>query len=485
MLPVSHFSSLSALAILCQKSHILRYVSAFIGFFIPATVLAAGLPANELSLWWCLPFIGVLLSIAVSPLLIPHLWHHHSGKIIAIWCCIFLLPLCWQFSIMTCVSLVLHTLLQEYLPFILLLLALYTLSGGIVIRNSGIGSVKLNVLLLASGTVLAGLMGTTGASMLLIRPILRANAQRRYRAHIVVFFIFLVANIGGGLTPLGDPPLFLGFLKGVGFKWTISNMILPVLLNTVLLLGVFTFIDQFLWLRETKTSTLPKPYNAKWRIEGKINLLFLLAVIVIILLSGLCKNYPIWQFFGIEISLIACIRDGLLLLITLCGLKYTPSALRQQNEFNWAPMQEVGKLFIGIFITIAPVMAILQLGSDGQFRQLVNFIHHNGAPVNTLYFWMSGVLSGFLDNAPTYLVFFNLAGGEAQLLMLQFPETLLAISMGSVFMGALSYIGNAPNLMIKSIAEQQHIAMPSFFGYMGWSLTILIPLFIVDTLLFF
>ncbi|PIT56970.1 sodium:proton antiporter [Snodgrassella alvi] len=463
----------------------LQLITVVICISTPLPALAASLPVRELSLWWCIPFAGTLLSIAVCPILLPNLWHLHSGKIITLWCGLFLLPLSWHYGVSTSISLTVHALLEEYIPFILLLLALYTLSGGIVIQNIGTGSVRLNVSLLATGTLLAGLMGTTGAAMLLIRPLLRANAQRHHRTHVVVFFIFLVANIGGGLTPLGDPPLFLGFLKGVGFQWTLGHMLLPVLVNTLVLLLLFFCIDSYLWHHEPKATLAAQQPTSPLTIQGKANLVLLLALTGVILFSGIYKNAPVWHVYGIEISLLAWLRDGLLLIITLCGLKLTPPKLRQQNDFNWAPMREVAKLFIGIFITIAPVMAILQLGTTGDFQVVVQLIQHNGEPVNALYFWMSGLLSGFLDNAPTYLVFFNLAGGDAEILMQYFPKTLLAISMGSVFMGALSYIGNAPNLMIKAIAEQQCITMPGFFGYMVWSAIVLIPLFLLDTLLFF
>ena len=470
-----------------QGNRILQLIILIILSLVPFPVLAAGLPANELSLWWCIPFIGTLLSIALCPMLLPKLWHNHNGKIISIWCALFLLPLSWFYGTSEGISITVHALFQEYIPFMLLLLVLYTLSGGIFININGTGNVKLNVLILAAGTVLAGVMGTTGAAMLFIRPLLRANARRRHRTHLVIFFIFLVANIGGGLTPLGDPPLFLGFLKGVGFQWTFSHMLLPVLINTLILLLIFLCIDHYLLQQETSTDNKVKVQKTifSWSVQGKANLLLLFAVTGVILISGLYKNAPTWYVYGVEISSVAWIRDGLLLIITLCSLKLTPAKIRRQNDFNWTPMAEVGKLFIGIFITIAPVMAMLQLGGTGNFKILINIIEHNGEPVNTLYFWLSGLLSGFLDNAPTYLVFFNLAGGDAVTLMQHLPATLTAISMGSVFMGALSYIGNAPNLMVKSIAEQHQITMPGFFGYMGWSVALLIPVFLLDTLLFF
>lgn len=451
---------------------------------MPLEAMASALPASELSLWWGLPFAGILLSIALMPLFMSRLWHHHTGKIIIMWILILLVPLYYCYGWSITLNTVAHALIQEYLPFMLLLLVLYTISGSIVIHIHNSGGTRLNILLLAAGTLLAGIMGTTGASMLLIRPLLRINAHRQHRAHVVIFFILLVGNIGGGLTPLGDPPLFLGFLKGVGFIWTVQHMLCPVLLNSSILLTIFYFLDRHYWRRESSQIHQTTNHNKTWQIQGKINLILLLAVVAVVLFSGLWNNSTVWSYHGIEISLVAVVRDGLLALITILALVGTDSKLRQLNHFNWVPMLEVGKLFAGIFITLYPVMLMLQAGSLGHFRELVNLLQQHGEPVNPLYFWVSGLLSGFLDNAPTYLVFFNLAGGNAALLMQQFPATLLAISMGSVFMGALSYIGNAPNLMVKAIAEQQRVTMPGFFAYMVWSFTLLIPILCLNAILF-
>lgn len=472
----------------CHTGKSLKIIKTFFFFlitYLPVQAVAAGLPTHELSLWWCVPFIGILLCIALCPLLLPILWHHHTGKIILAWIIMYLGPLSWLYGLNLSYHTILHALIHEYIPFMLLLLALYTISGGIVIKVNMNSSCKLNVLLLSIGTILAGVMGTTGAAMLLIRPLLRANNGRRHCAHVVIFFILLVGNIGGGLTPLGDPPLFLGFLHGVGFIWTVEHMLLPVLLNSIILLLIFILIDQYFWQRDLSEKQNSDSNKNKWQIHGKLNLLLLLAVVGVVLFSGLWNNQTKWSFYGIDITLVALTRDSLLALITVVAWFGTPASLYQQNNFSWAPIQEVGKLFIGIFITITPVMLILQAGSAGHLHTLVAALHQQGEPVNALYFWSSGLLSGFLDNAPTYLVFFNLAGGNAQLLMQQFPATLLAISMGSVFMGALSYIGNAPNLMVKAIAEQQQIKMPSFFAYMVWSFSLLIPLLLLNTLLFF
>lgn len=455
---------------------------AIVLIFQPAN--ANPLNGSTLNLIWCLPFAGTLLSIAIIPLTFPHLWHAHYGKIMLIWTAILLISIGWQFNWHTSIHLVLHAFIYEYLPFIILLTALFTISGGIALESNLWGTAKTNTILLAIGTLLAGIMGTTGAAMLMIRPLLRANNHRRYRQHIVIFFILLIGNIGGGLTPLGDPPLFLGFLKGVSFGWTLKHMLLPVAFNSLVLLSLFYLLDRY-YLHHTDETTPPAIQHQHYHIKGKINLLLLLLVIGTILLSGLWNPSSHWRGMDIGIPLNALLRDGMLILLTLISLYVTAPSIRQHNDFNWQPIIEVSKLFSAIFITIAPVMAILQAGNHGSLHYLIQLVHNqNGTPINSLYFWCSGLLSGFLDNAPTYLIFFNLAGGDANHLMYYLPQTLIAISMGSVFMGALSYIGNAPNLMVKTIAEQQQIVMPSFFGYMLWSLFILLPLMALDCLIF-
>nr|WP_199901515.1 sodium:proton antiporter [Neisseria weaveri] len=454
----------------------------------PVLAHAADFNGADLSLLWGIPFALILLSIATGPLLVPHLWHHHFGKITALWTIIFLVPFVAVFGLSTGIHTVTHALVEEYIPFIALLLALYTISGGILVWGNLHGSPKLNTAILAIGTVLASFMGTTGAAMLLIRPLLKANDNRKHRVHVVVFFIFLVANIGGGLTPLGDPPLFLGFLKGVDFMWTVQHMFAPVLISSVILLLLFYALDSYFYAREDELTPKDPTPDSKLQIFGKWNFLLLLGVISAVLMSGIWKpNHPGFEILGSTYLLQNLVRDLILLGLTFVSLAITPKQVRAGNEFNWDPILEVGKLFLGIFITIAPVLAILKAGEAGAFRPLIAMVHDSsGAPINTMYFWMTGLLSAFLDNAPTYLVFFNLAGGDAASLMSgPLFHTLLAISMGSVFMGALSYIGNAPNFMVKAIAEQRKVKMPSFFGYMAWSFGILIPVFILHTFIFF
>lgn len=456
--------------------------------FMPCISYAAEFSGEHLSLWWGVPFVGILLSIALFPLFMARLWHHHYGKIIAIWTSLFIIAALMTFGFELTVQITAHAILEEYIPFILLLLALFTVSGGILIKSDVQSTPKLNVCLLALGTLLASIMGTTGAAMLMIRPLIRANRNRQHRVHIIVFFIFLVANIGGGLTPLGDPPLFIGFLKGVDFFWTVKHMLLPVILTSVLLLIIFYFIDKHYYSLQPKIASSESSSNTEssLKIYGLKNIVLLLAIVGSVLLSGIWQSDQSITLLGSHITLPNLVRDGLFIAITLISLVITPKQVRAGNEFNWEPILEVSKLFIGIFITIAPVLAILRASHDGALAPVVSLVtDKQGLPINTMYFWLSGVLSGFLDNAPTYLVFFNLASGDPLILMTTLEKTLLAISMGSVFMGALTYIGNAPNFMVKSIASQNKIAMPSFFGYMKWSIGILIPIFVINSALFF
>ena len=457
---------------------------------LPLTANASGFNAAELSLVWGLPFALILLSIATGPLLFAHTWHHHFGKITAGWTLLFLIPFTLVFGFGESVHLIAHAMVGEYIPFILLLLALYTISGGILVWGNLHGSPKLNTALLAIGTLLAPIMGTTGAAMLMIRPLLKANDNRKHNVHVVIFFIFLVANIGGGLTPLGDPPLFLGFLKGVDFMWTVQHMLAPVLISTVVLLTIFYIIDSRYFAKESELLPRdPSPDSEEGiKLFGKWNFVLLLCVIGAVLLSGMWKpQHPGFDILGTNYPLPNLVRDAILLVLTVVSLIITPKPVRAGNEFNFDPIAEVAKLFAGIFITISPVLAMLQAGEKGAFAGIISLVHDSaGQPINTMYFWMSGMLSAFLDNAPTYLVFFNMAGGDPHELMRgDLFHTLLAVSMGSVFMGALSYIGNAPNFMVKAIAEQRKVPMPSFFGYMAWSFGILIPLFILHTLIFF
>jgi Na+/H+ antiporter NhaD/arsenite permease-like protein len=302
-----------------------------------------------------------------------------------------------------------------------------------------------------------------------------------------VFFIFLVSNIGGSLTPLGDPPLFLGFLKGVDFLWTLETMLRPMLLASGILLALFYVIDRIAWNREHAELRARSRVPRQLRIDGLHNVLYLMAIALTVLISGIWNreaSMPVG--FGLEMPVNSLIRDAVLIAISLLSWWTTPRNVRVENAFTWAPMQEVAMLFAGIFTTMIPMLAMLKAGNEGPFAPLLSLVSTpDGQPVEAAYFWLTGGLSSFLDNAPTYLVFFNLAGGDAQELMGPLELTLLAISMGAVFMGANTYIGNAPNFMVRSICEEHTIKMPSFIGYMLWSGAILLPLFGLMTWVFF
>jgi Na+/H+ antiporter NhaD/arsenite permease-like protein len=305
---------------------------------------------------------------------------------------------------------------------------------------------------------------------------------------VVVFFIFLVANAGGSLSPLGDPPLFLGFLQGVDFFWTTTHLALPMLFVCGVLLTAFYFLDShYFHQREEERSRFfdPTP-DSPLGIDGKLNFLLLGAVVGLVLMSGLWKPGVSFDVLGTHVDLQNAIRDVALVVVMLLSLALTPRAAREGNDFNWAPIEEVAKLFAGIFVTIAPVITILRAGEAGAFAGVVHLVNDSaGRPHDAMYFWATGLLSSFLDNAPTYLVFFNLAGGDAASLMTTGATTLAAISAGAVFMGANSYIGNAPNFMVKAIAESRGVRMPSFFAYLVWSGAVLLPLFLVTGWLFF
>ncbi len=455
-------------------------------FLLPGTASAAEFDGSQLAVWWAVPFAGLLLSIALMPLLMPVFWHHHYGKITAAWGLAFFLPFAVLFGASAAAVSLVHALLAEYTPFIVLLTALFTVAGGIHIRGNLKGSPALNAGILALGAVLASFMGTTGASMLLIRPLIRANDNRQHKAHVIVFFIFIVSNAGGSLTPLGDPPLFLGFLKGVDFFWTVKHIFPETLYLVGSLLALFVALDSWFYRREGVLPVDPTPDTRSFGFDGAVNFILLLGVMALVLMSGLWKPGIAFDVMGTEVGLPGILRDLGLVVITLLSLKITADKVHEDNQFSWAPMQEVAKLFAGIFLTIIPVLAMLKAGLNGPFSAVVAAVTQpNGQPDPLMYFWATGILSSFLDNAPTYLVFFNTAGGDPAALMTTFASTLAAISAGAVFMGANTYIGNAPNLMVKAIAEDRGVQMPSFFGYMAWSGCILLPLFVVMGLIWF
>jgi len=544
---------------------------------------AHGVDGSELSVLWIIPFAGMLLSIALGPLVATHFWHNHYGKVAAGWITVFAVPFLVSYGGDAFYE-ILHIVLLDYVPFIILLGALFTAAGGICLKGSLRGSPMVNTAILFIGTALASWMGTTGAAMLLIRPILRANAWRKHRVHVVVFFIFLVANIGGSLTPLGDPPLFLGFLKGVEFFWTMK--LLPVMAPvSVALLIIFFIVDTLMFRKEGEAPDDGEKVPLK--LEGALNFAMVGCIIGAILFSkslgdGAFKDASVEEkmkpkmeaaevvmdekkkalvdfvkahegetfdesneayhtvrvehlhsiakvnklradkshdeatgvpIFGVTVPYSNLVRDGLLILIAFISLRITPmysvekdehghevpaegeeeTNVRAANGFTWEPILEVAKLFIAIFVCMIPALLILKAGVDGGLKSVILMVQTStNDPINAMYFWLTGALSSFLDNAPTYVVFFNTAGGDPTSLMgeggmfdISVGSTLLAISCGAVFMGANTYIGNAPNFMVKAIAEENGVKMPSFFGYMAWSAVFLIPVFIVVSLFYF
>jgi Na+/H+ antiporter NhaD/arsenite permease-like protein len=447
--------------------------------------LGAGLP-----LWTLLPFAGLLLSIAILPLVAPHFWEHNRNKgIVAL---LFALPIAAYFVVAHGHE-GHHVLLEkaeEYVSFIALLAALFAISGGIHVRGSLSGTPLVNTSILGLGALLASVIGTTGASMLLIRPLLRANASRQRTVHIVVFFIFVVSNCGGLLTPLGDPPLFLGYLKGVPFEWTLQLWKEWLFVNGVLLV-VFNVWDQRVLAQEEKArpgAQLEEVMKHEpLSIVGGLNFAFLLGIVVTIFAAGrgvLHGGEP-WSF-GVQ--------EGIMLALAAASYATTSAATRAGNRFSWSPMVEVSLLFAGIFVTMAPALLVLNAWGQGE-RTVLGMAFGLDRPWQ--FFWASGGLSSFLDNAPTYLTFSATACGlegvsvEGRYLaefLARGPAAALllaAISCGAVFMGANTYIGNGPNFMVKAIAEENGVRMPSFFGYMAYSIGVLIPIFALVTWLFF
>jgi Na+/H+ antiporter NhaD/arsenite permease-like protein len=449
-----------------------------------------------LPIWSVVPFVGILLSIALAPLVNAHWWEHNMGKASLFWSAAFLIPFSIAFGLKDGVYQLLHIYVVDYIPFIILLFALFVIAGGIMVRGTLQGTPLFNTAILAIGAVLASVVGTTGASIVLIRPLIRAIKGRRVKVHTIIFFIFIVSNIGGSLTPVGDPPLFLGYLHGVPFFWTLK--LLPAFfLNVGLLLGVYYWLDSRQFKKEGAAGAGAESSSVDpIRVDGLCNLIFLGGVIAAVVLGGVFAKHPV--FFdaahnspaGIPIisshghtlvfPYLNILRDAFILMMALLSLKMTPVALRSDNSFSWAPIKEVAILFAGIFVTIIPALAILGAKGAGL-----------GVTEPWQYFWAAGTLSSFLDNAPTYLTFLALGtqmqatSGVMTDMGMVTEHVLMAISCGSVFMGANTYIGNAPNFMVRSIAEESGIRMPSFFGYMGWSLAVLIPIFLLNTVLFF
>ncbi len=447
---------------------------------LPAQAIAAGVDAAPQGLRWGLPFAGLLVSIAVCPLVAPRFWHHRMGLVAAGWSLALIVPLTIVQGAGPAAQTVWHAVLIEYLPFVMLLLALFTAGGGILMQGGPWGTPAGNTLLLAIGTALAGVMGTTGVSMVLIHPLLRANAHRRSRVHLVVFFILLCANAGGATTPLGDPPLYIGFLRGVPFFWPMQALLLPLLLLASILLGVFYLYDRHLAGKEA-----PAPAATRLRITGTANIGLIAIVVACVLMQGVWHP-GLMNVFGQPIEIERVVGMIVFGLITALSLTLTPKPVRQGNLFSWEPMAEVGKLFAAIFITIGPVLTMLAAGREGPLAAVLALTTDaKGAPSPLAYFWIAGLLSAFLDNAPTYLVFFQMAGDDAARLTGELSPVLTALSAGAVFFGAVTYIGNAPNMMLRAIAGHRGIRMPGFFAYIGWSALLLGPIFVLLTLVFF
>ena len=433
---------------------------------------------------WALPFVGILLSIATGPLLFPKIWHNHYGKIALAWSALTLVPLATLRGIPTAVAIFIHAVLTDYVSFIALLLALYVVAGGILVTGNLRATPWLNTVVLAIGTAMASFIGTTGAAMVLIRPLLRANAARLHNVHVIVFFIFLVANVGGALSPLGDPPLFIGFLHGVDFFWTLKHILYDTAFVAGLLLVAFFVLDVYFYRRDRRVQWIGEQKRPlELRVQGEINILLLAFVIVSILLSATWKSGITFDVYGTPLELQNVVRDGALVAIAIASLMLTPNEHREINGFSWEPMLEVAKLFAAIFICAIPVLAMLRAGHRGMLGWLLDAVtQDNGAPHDVAYFWLTGLLSAFLDNAPTYLVFFELASGQASKLTSELASTLAAISMGAVYMGAFTYVGNAPNFMVYAIATERGVKMPSFFGYLVWSSAFLLPVFALLTI---
>ncbi len=439
----------------------------------PSEILAPALP-------WAAPFFGVLLSIAVVPAVAPRFWHHRVSWISAFWVFALLLPWSGGFGLGAATALAWHALLVEYLPFIALLLALYVAGGGIMVSGGLPGTPSGNTTLLGIGMLLAGVMGTTGAAMVLIHPLLRANAHRRRKMHLALFFILLVANAGGALSPLGDPPLYLGYLRGVPFFWPLIHIGPLLVVLAFVLLTAFWAVDKVLAAREPAPEPAQRLHIRGWRNAALI-------LLIGAILFGLdVVNFGSIGIGGAKVPLDRLISSGAFLLIAAVSTLWTPRSIRQWNEFAWHPIIEVAVLFLAIFITIEPVLKMLLAGPHGPLAPLLQLtIDARGHPRPVEYFWLSGTLSAFLDNAPTYLVFFDLAHLQPPNLSGEQIVTLEALSAGAVFFGGLTYIGNAPNMMVRGIAAHRGVHMPGFFTFTLMAAGTLLPVFALLTVLFF
>ena len=456
----------------------------------PMVAMAAEL--TNVPLWLCIPFACLLLCIAIIPLVKGEWWEKYRPFAVIFWSLLFIIPFAVKYGAGTAAETVLECLVNDYLTFIVLLFGLFCVAGNITVEGSLVGSPRVNVILLGIGTLLSSWIGTTGASMLLVRPVIKMNSWRRNKAHIMVFFIFLISNMGGSLTPIGDPPLLMGFSRGVPFFWSIRFF--PILLlNMIILLTVLYFLDKRAYRKDIAAGYMPeiKENEPLIRFEGLHNIIFIVIIVAAVILSGVLPDVPFFQnaagevisipIFGeVKLAITSLIEVVMILLAAFLLFKTTNPEIRKKNHFTWGAIQEVAVLFIGIFITMQPALMILK--SAGAELGLTH---------PSQMFWVTGALSSFLDNTPTYLVFLTTAGsmgfvsGLTTALGIVPAKMLTAISCGAVFMGAITYIGNAPNFMVKSISDENGVKMPSFFGYIVWSLCCLVPVFLIDTLLFF
>ncbi|MGA3398367.1 MAG: sodium:proton antiporter, partial [Acetobacteraceae bacterium] len=419
---------------------------------------------------WGLPFLGLLLSIAVLPALAPRFWVRRMGLVSLAWSAALLLPRAAEAGMGVAAAETWHALLIEYLPFATLLLALYTAGGGVHLQGGPAGTPTGNTAMLAIGVALGLVVGTTAAAVVVIQPLLHANAHRRRRMHLVLFLVVLVANAAGALTPLGNPPLYVGLLRGVPFFWPATHLLPHFLLLTTVLLAVFWVLDRYLAASEP-----PAPQPARLRLRGWGNLGLILLAAVAVLAQGFVHPGAV-TLLGQRIGIERLAAIGVFIAVTELSLYLTPRAIRQANDFVWHPMAEVAMLFAGIFITISPVAAMLQAGLEGPLAPLLRLtLDAGGQPIPLLYFWLSGLLSAFLDNAPTYLVFFDLAGIRPEALTGAQTLVLQAISAGATFFGGLTYIGNAPNMMLRAIAAHRGVRMPGFGGFMLRTGALLLP----------
>ncbi len=426
---------------------------------------------NQPAYWSVIPFILILLAIAILPLVAEHWWHSNLNKFIV--SMVLGIPIAIYLIYIGRFHELEHQIILDYIPFVSLLAALFYISGGIVLRGDLQATPLNNTIFLAVGSILASFIGTTGASMLLIRPLLRSNSERKHVVHTYIFFIFLVSNIGGLLTPLGDPPLFLGYLRGVPFTWTF-RFIYEWIFTVGILLVVYYIWDLYEYKKETKKDIKKdKTQIQPLRLKGGINFLWLLGVILVVAFVN--ENYEPFKTLIHQNEFYKLIQIPLFIILILLSKFTTKEKYRKENDFNLYPIIEVAALFIGIFITMVPALILLRT-------------HGAELGLNTpiQYFYATGFFSSFLDNAPTYLVFFTTAQGTATVseFIHSKPLILAGISLGSVFMGAMTYIGNAPNFMVRSIVEHSGIKMPSFGGYMIYSIFILQPVFFLMALIF-